>query len=192
MPTPHNGPMARRAGSSLSERTLTYEPVGMTLANDGWRATLPYGFRGSERRARLGSSSVWSFASTEVMRWGVKTRSGFAVESERPIGPSPAAVVSGARYWLIAHLGPLRIHEPVQVIAVVDEPDRKGFAYGTLTGHPVSGEEAFLVDREPDGSVYLTVRSLTQRPIGTWRAIHPLMPVAQYLYSRRYLRSLAS
>ncbi|MEQ4206275.1 DUF1990 domain-containing protein [Actinopolymorpha sp. B9G3] len=120
-------------------------------------------------------------------------RAGSSLSDGLPIGPSPdATVVAGARYWLIAHLGPLRIHEPVQVIAVVDEPHRKGFAYGTLTGHPVSGEEAFLVDRGPDGSTWLTVRSLTQPSIGTSRATYPLLPVAQYLYSRRYLRSLAS
>ncbi|WP_420313572.1 DUF1990 family protein [Actinopolymorpha alba] len=185
----------RKAGPSLSERTLSYEPVGMTLATGDWRAGLPGGFRGFERRARLGSSSVWTFTSNEVLRWGVKTRSGFAVEREGglPIGPIPdATVVAGARYWLIAHLGLLRIREPVQVIAVVDEPDRKGFAYGTLTGHPVSGEEAFLLDRRPDGSVWLTVRSMTQPSLGIWRATYPLLPVAQTFYRRRYLRSLAS
>jgi len=167
----------------------------MTLADGDWRAALPHGFRGSERKARLGDSSVWTVASTEVLRWGVKTRSGFSVEGEGglPVGPgTDATVVAGARYSLIAHLGPLRIHEPVQVITVMDEPDRKGFAYGTLTGHPVSGEEAFVVEREVDGSVWLTVRSLTQRSIGIWRATYPLLPVAQYLYSRRYLRSLAA
>ena len=192
---PHNGSMARRAGPNLWERTLSYHPVGMTLAHGDWRSALPNGFRGSERRARLGMSSAWAFASTEVLRWGVKTRSGFALEDEggTPIDPIvDARVVAGARYWLIARLGPVRIHEPVQVITVVDEPDRRGFAYGTLTGHPVSGEEAFLVDRGPDGWVWLTVRSLTQRSIGIWRATYPLLPVAQYLYSRRYLRSLAS
>lgn len=183
------------ARSSLSERTLTYEPVGMTLANDNWRAALPNGFRGSERTARLGSSSVWGFASAEVLRWGVKTRSGFVVEGDsgRRIVPNPGdMVVEGARYWLIAHLGPLRIFEPVQVVAMIDEPDRKGFAYGTLTGHPVSGEETFLVDRRPDGSAWLTVRSLAQRSVEIWRPTYPLLPMAQYFYSRRYLRSLAA
>jgi uncharacterized protein (UPF0548 family) len=101
-------------------------------------------------------------------------------------------VRAGSRYWLLAQLGPLRIREPVQVIAVVDEPDRTGLAYGTLEGHPVSGEEAFLLDRGPDGSVWLSVRSLTQPSIGIWRATYPLLPMAQHLYRRRYLRSLTS
>ena len=35
---------------------------------------------------------------------------------------------------------------PARVVYVVDEPARRGFAYGTLHGHPESGEEAFLVE----------------------------------------------
>jgi len=135
----------------------------------------------------------WRFASTEVLRWGVKTRSGFTVVGDAGSTSGAGAgepVVAGHRYWLVAHLGPLRIREPVQVVGVVDEPDRKGFAYGTLTGHPVSGEEAFLLERRTDGSVWLSVRSVTRPSTGLWRATYPVLQVAQGLYKRRYLRLL--
>lgn len=64
--------------------------------------------------------------------------------------------------WCVC--GPLAVHEPVRVVAVVDTPDTRGFAYGTLRGHPVSGEEAFIVRKAPDGRVTLTLRSLTAPP----------------------------
>jgi uncharacterized protein (UPF0548 family) len=177
------------AGAALAERVLTGDEAGVTLTG-GDEA----GFRGYERTVLLGSgSSLWAFASTEVLRWGVKTRSGFSVESGDPsssgAGLSPS-VVAGDRYWLVAHLGPLRIREPVQVVAVIDEPDRKGFAYGTLAGHPVRGEEAFLVDRRADGSVWLTIRSLTGPASGLWGAAYPMALLAQRVYRRRYFRSL--
>jgi uncharacterized protein (UPF0548 family) len=35
-------------------------------------------------------------------------------------------------------------------VQVVDEPDRYGFAYGTLPGHPEQGEESFLLTRDGD------------------------------------------
>ncbi|TCO47848.1 uncharacterized protein (UPF0548 family) [Kribbella antiqua] len=173
----------------LSERASTYDGVGVTLTQQVGSA----GFRGYERSVFLGhGSSRWDFASTEILRWGVKTRSGFSVESGEASGAGLGhPVVAGDRYWLVAHLGPLRIHEPVQVIAVVDEPDRKGFAYGTLEGHPVRGEEAFLVDRRTDGSVWLTIRSLTRPSTGLWGAAYPLALLAQRLYRRRYFRSLS-
>ena len=37
-----------------------------------------------------------------------------------------------------------------RVVAVVDEPDRFGFVYGTLRSHPEQGEEAFVVSRVDD------------------------------------------
>ena len=46
---------------------------------------------------------------------------------------------------------------PVRVVYVIDEPNRKGFAYGTLDGHPESGEESWIVDQTDDGSVWLIV-----------------------------------
>jgi uncharacterized protein (UPF0548 family) len=39
------------------------------------------------------------------------------------------------------------VREPVRVVAVADLPDRRGFAYDTLPGHPVTGEEAFIAHR---------------------------------------------
>jgi uncharacterized protein (UPF0548 family) len=35
---------------------------------------------------------------------------------------------------------------------VIDEPDRYGFAYGTLPVHPERGEEAFVVTRDGGAS----------------------------------------
>ena len=117
------------------------------------------------------------------MSWGVKTRSGFTVD--------PATTVrQGADHWLVARLGPLRIREPARVVGVVERPDRVGFAYGTLSGHPVSGEEAFVVHRSADGTVWLTLRSLTRSGRGWWRLAFPAVLVAQRWYRRRYLRAL--
>jgi uncharacterized protein (UPF0548 family) len=117
----------------------------------------------------------------------VKTRSGFTIESAdlRSI-----SIVRLGRFWLIAHIGPLRIHEPIEVVSVIDEPNRVGYAYGTLEGHPVTGEESFVLDRRSDASVWLTIRSVTWPTVGRWRAATPVVRVAQRLYRRRYLRSL--
>lgn len=85
---------------------------------------------------------------------------------------------------------PIRLSEPAFVVSVVNEPDRRGFAYGTLEGHPVAGEEAFVLHRQPDGSVWLTLRSLTRAAQGARRLGFPLALVAQPCYRRRYQRAL--
>lgn len=125
-----------------------------------------------------------------MLEWGLKTRSGFRVEPE---GAAGVRVGEGTDYWLFASVGPVIVREPVRVVAVVDRPDRCGFAYGTLAGHPVSGEEAFILSRTPDGDVLLTLRSLTRpAPRGAWRAAFPVLLIAQRFYRRRYLLALRS
>ncbi|GAA4732513.1 hypothetical protein GCM10023350_14890 [Nocardioides endophyticus] len=52
-------------------------------------------------------------------------------------------------------LGPLALRIPCRVVYVVDEPERAGFAYGTLPGHPETGEELFLLSRLGDGPHHL-------------------------------------
>jgi uncharacterized protein (UPF0548 family) len=42
-------------------------------------------------------------------------------------------------------VGPLRMRALCRVIYTITAPRRKGFAYGTLPGHPECGEEAFTI-----------------------------------------------
>jgi len=162
----------------------TYPDVGATTpAERAWSP--PDGYRGFEKTIAIGRGDEhWAWASEQVLRWGIKTRSGFHV---KPGG----RVVEGDEHRLVALVGPMLITEPVVVVAVVDEPDRAGFAYGTLPGHPVSGEEAFVVHRDDDDTVNLTLRSLTRPGRGRWRMAFPGILVAQRVYRRRYLRALA-
>ncbi|SFR92039.1 Uncharacterized protein, UPF0548 family [Agromyces sp. CF514] len=149
-----------------------------------WPAGGADGFRRSEVSAHVGSGDdVWDRASRDILHWMVKTRSGFHVDDAR-------AVTSGARLTITARVLDITVREPVEVADVVITPSRVGFAYRTLAGHPVSGEEAFIVHREGT-DVFLTVRSLTSpAPQQPWRSLHPLLRVAQIVARRRYLRSL--
>jgi uncharacterized protein (UPF0548 family) len=80
---------------------------------------------------------------------------------------------------------------PARVVYVIDEPSRHGFAYGTLPGHPERGEEAFVVERLADGSVWLVIRAFS-RPAGPLSWIgYPVARLLQALYTARYERALA-
>lgn len=166
---------------------LTYAPAGATSPADHlWTGEFP-GFRRFDTTVVIGHGApAWTAASDAVLRWGIKRRSGFRV--------APDIVASiDEQYRISAGWGPVSVHEPVRVVAVVDTEDRCGFAYGTLLGHPVSGEEAFIVHRDSTGTVSLTLRSLTRpAPAGVWRALFPILLVAQRFYRRRYLRALVN
>ena len=152
-------------------------------AAPAWDATDP-AYRREEVTALVGhGESTWRRAAHDVLRWRVKTASGFRVDDVSPVR-------AGARPVITAGPAGLAVREPVEVVEVVQQPDRVGFAYRTLPGHPVDGEEAFVVSRAGD-EVRLTVRSLT-RPAAEqpWRTLFPLLLVAQRVAHRRYLRAL--
>jgi uncharacterized protein (UPF0548 family) len=142
-----------------------------------------------ETRATIGTGrEKFDSASAAVMRWEVKTRSGFQVIrvgkqgaffSEEPVTKGECAVV---------RLGLLR--ETVRVVRVVEEPRRRGFAYGTLPEHPLRGEEAFLVEWGDDDRVELVIRSFS-RPNGwAWALLWPGVMIARNIFLRRYRRAL--
>jgi uncharacterized protein (UPF0548 family) len=77
------------------------------------------------------------------------------------------------------------------VVYVVDETDRRGFAYGTLPGHAESGEERFVVRYDPaTDEVYAEVTAFSRH--GTWwsRLGSPVTSVVQRIVTDRYLRAL--
>ena len=167
-------------------RRLTYASVGATdPASSSWTVR-PRGFLRHESTVVVGQgTAAWDDAVERLLRWGVKTASGFGVE---PAGP----VEVGDECRVTFSVGPVGVVEPVRVVAVCREPDRIGFAYGTLAGHPVSGEEAFVVSRDEAGAVRLTLRSLTRPAPSPWALAFPVLLVVQRLVRRRYRRALVA
>jgi uncharacterized protein (UPF0548 family) len=111
---------------------------------------------------------------------------------EALFGPDGTAFLRpGDTANLVIPFGPLHIGSPVRVVYVVDEPTRKGFAYGTLPGHPESGEEAWLLTRMDDGSIWMTIRAFSRPSTKRWWAVYPVLRIVQEVFTRRYERSLA-
>ncbi|WP_404285687.1 DUF1990 family protein [Glutamicibacter arilaitensis] len=161
-------------------------PIPTSLTTPGnqiWEAS-GFGYRRWEKTVRIGSGERhWRWASEQVLRWGIKTRSGFSV-----IPAAPVAV--GQRPIIKVKVPGIKILEPVEVIFVVVAPDRVGFAYRTLAGHPVSGEECFVIEQRAGGN-FLTIRSLTKpSDIQPWRVLFPLLRVVQVFARRRYFKAL--
>lgn len=150
---------------------LTYAEVGATLDPE-----LPAGYHHADVRRRIGGRDALEPLERFVLDWGLHRGAGMRV----PTTPVALGLDTTLR------LGPVPI--PVRVVRVLEEPDRRGFVYGTLPGHPEVGEEAFLVERDADGT-WLHVRAFS-RP-GTWyaRLGGPLARRAQALITGRYFRA---
>lgn len=161
---------------------LTYPEVGATgLSPDGPDA----GYHQLRRRAAVGAGPTqFHWAAESLMTWQVQRRAGFDVRA------SSERVVEGAVADLHLAGGPFRVTAPVRVVEVVDEPLRRGFAYGTLPGHPVAGEERFVVQLEPTGVVLFTVTAFS-RPASTLARLGgPFGRLAQDAMAHRYLAAL--
>ena len=119
----------------LRAADLTYAEAGATAG------VLPPGYHHLRRSVGIGSGAqVFTAAAGALAGWQVHARAGLHVSASR----SPPKLQAGA-VVLGLGLGAIRIGAPCWVVYVIDEPDRHGFAYGTLPGHPERGEEAFLI-----------------------------------------------
>ena len=77
-----------------------------------------------------------------------------------------------------------------RIVVVVDEPNRYGFAYGTLSVHPERGEEAFVVSRHADGNVRLDIDGVSRPKQPLAQLIAPLAGHLQDRTVRRYLAAM--
>jgi uncharacterized protein (UPF0548 family) len=199
---------------------VTYGAVGGTQANDLMQYP-PKGFRPVERTVRIGHGPErWEHAWVETLTWGIQRRSGIRVhrldapaevtggtyvpvafdDSGTPVQPATTGELvyapDGTPLLRPGDTAILRIpfypaKVPARVVYVIDEPLRKGFAYGTLPGHPQRGEEAFVVEYRDDDSVWLTIRAFSRPANGFFWLGYPILRLMQEFYTSRYERALA-
>jgi uncharacterized protein (UPF0548 family) len=172
-----------RIGSTTCD--LTYGPVG--VAHDpSLRATTPAGFRRDHWSVDLPAGPrSFETAAAFVHDWGVQRGAGLVVCANGP-------PVAGQVVAMGAPLPVGWIDVVCRVVAVVDDPDRSGFVYGTLPDHPERGEESFMICRDPDGTIRFEIDAVS-------RSRHPLArlapPVARLLQRRatgRYLDAVSA
>ncbi|MGV0717874.1 DUF1990 domain-containing protein [Mycolicibacterium sp. XJ662] len=162
--------------SELATLPLTYAEVGATAG------PLPAGYHHVHKSAVIGRGRArFEEAAATGMRWGMLRGAGVRVEATTETAQVGAEV--------IVHLGPVRA--PCRVVYVVDEADRRGFAYGTLPGHAESGEELFLVRYDPDTDEVCAVVTAFSRHATWWsRLASPVTSLVQRIVTERYLQAL--
>lgn len=163
--------------ASLADVPLNYPEVGGTGA-----AELPAGYRTGTYSAVVGSGRAdFERATAAVLGWRAQRSVGFRVRADGPAGRPGTVVV------LTAGLPRLGYDLPCRVVWARTEGDEQGFAYGTLTGHPESGEERFTVRLLPDGAVVFEIRVFFRLASRAARSAGPLSLLLQRLGTQRYV-----
>ncbi|ORB68775.1 DUF1990 family protein [Mycolicibacterium tusciae] len=162
--------------SDLPALPLTYSEVGATAG------PLPGGYQHVQKTALIGRGRPrFEEAAATGMRWGMLRGAGVKVQATTDVAVVGSEVIVG--------LGP--VQAPCRVVYVVDEPDRRGFAYGTLPGHPESGEELFLVRYDPASETVSAVVTAFSRHATWWsRLASPVTSLVQAAVTTRYLHAL--
>jgi uncharacterized protein (UPF0548 family) len=162
---------------------LTYPDVGAT----GRPGPLPAWYDHVREAVVVGhGDDAWAAAVAGIRGWQLHRGQGFRVV---PVDPPLA---SGTEVAVGIPLGPgIHVIAACRVVWTVDEPDRFGFAYGTLPAHPASGEEAFVVERLPGGGVRGVVTAFSRPRHPLVRLAGPLARRQQRRATRGYLAALA-
>lgn len=114
------------------------------------------GFIVDIHRIQLGQGeAVYQQACMDLDRWSMFppwTRVHRTKTEQKP-GALVAMVVQIFGLWWI---------NPCRILTRWDSPSRHGFSYGTLPEHAECGEERFMVERMPDGSVWYEIRAFSR------------------------------
>ena len=169
--------LPEQQAARLRAAPFTYEHVGATASGR------PAGYDWFERSAPLVRRD-FDEASADLLRWRLQERAGLRVQaSESPLHQDTVVVMR-------LGLGAASLRIPCRVAYVVDEPTRRGFAYGTLPGHPESGEERFVLEQRDDGTLTIAITAFSRpaSPLATLGG--PLTRRVQHVMTTRYLRAL--
>ena len=173
--------LARRPSQSVvadfraaqGEANLTYSPVGLSESSrpgfnhDRLREVVGHGDAAFQAAvAALEQWSQFAFGWVEL----------FPPKAPLKVGTNVAVLASHLGFW---SLNACRVVEEFN-----ESGTRFGFAYGTLAEHAESGEESFVVELDPDGSVWYEIRA-TSRP-------RALLARLGYPISRRFQASFRS
>lgn len=150
---------------------LTYPEVGATRSGP-----LPAGYRHLRHHTDL-PAHAFDRAGEAVLTWRMHRAAGVRMDTAAERAEVGALVTVGLG------VGPLRMSAPCEVVWTVREPDRAGFGYGTLPGHPARGEESFVVERDRDGRVRFVVTAFSVPADARMRLAGPLGPVFQRAYA---------
>jgi uncharacterized protein (UPF0548 family) len=177
---PGNTESIDRLLATSADSEPTYSEVGATLKNER-----PHGYRHDSYEAHLGKGrSAFLRASTGLQTWKSHQVAGIEVF------PHGAAIATGATVVVTLGTPWLALAAPCRIVGVLDEPDRWGFAYGTLPGHPEQGEESFVVSIGGDEAVRFRITALSRPGERITRLAGPVGRAVQIAGTKGYLKAL--
>lgn len=157
---------------------FSYPEVGAT------RGELPAGYRIDRRKEVIGrGDEAFERGRLALDRWQAHVGAGVRVTPVEP--PRPDLTVA-----LVVRAAGLYTTSGCRVAYCIREPDRVGFAYGTLRDHPVSGEERFLIERASNGEVTFELLAFSRPVAMLFKIASPFTRRTQRALGVAYIEAL--
>lgn len=154
---------------------FTYQGIGTTAT------TPPAGYIVDHTRQKLGHGEVVFEAAKRAMQQWQPFQLGWVepFSTSTPIAEGEVVVVIArvlGLWWLNA----------CRIVYTIDEqnPNKFGFAYGTLPGHAESGEERFMIEIDDAGDVWYDIVAFSQPNYWLTRLGYPLARRMQKRFAR--------
>ena len=166
--------------NSISHLEPNYPEVGTSI-----KGTSPTGFRIHHYGIELSPK-------TEVFNRAVAGLHSWQAHRIPRVKIYPQAPPVRLGESLILELGPgvISMAAPCRIVHIIEEPNRFGFAYGTLPGHPECGEESFVVSQLTTGRVVFEVSGFSRPGSSMVRLSGPIARSIQTSATNSYLRAL--
>ncbi|MEG8180542.1 DUF1990 domain-containing protein [Nocardia terpenica] len=159
---------------------FTYSETGAT------NGEFPPGYHHFRLRRRIGAGQdLFESTAEQILSYRMQRGTGIFAEASTPTA-HPGTLVT-----VRLPLGPFTITAPCRVVYTLDDPHRRGFAYGTLPGHPESGEELFATEYDPTTTAVYALTAAFSRP-ATWytRLGGPITRLAQRYIAGKYIEAV--
>lgn len=175
----HNERMVRYsfrkpASPPSTAANLNYDGAGLCERDAG-----PPGFRRRRLKARIGTGGQWYRRAREALL----DLAMYDLPWMAVAGPA-RPLEAGQRLQTASRLLGVWIAGPVEVLDLVDGPNRCALTIGTLDGHPLRGEERFAVELDPATAAVVFQIDAVSRPQGLARIAAPLTRFLQARFRR--------
>jgi len=121
-----------------------------------YTAPLADGFIADEHAVRLGSGEEVYRAACEALDEWVMFPLWAEVSRQEAKGQEVGQIVA-----MVTRIGGLWWVNPCRILRRCDSKHTHGFVYGTLPEHAECGEEQFVIEHRPDGSVWYAIRAFS-------------------------------
>ncbi|HEY9292016.1 MAG TPA: DUF1990 domain-containing protein [Microlunatus sp.] len=165
---------------ALASAPYSYPEVGATRHDQ-----LPAGYRVLRRQVVLpGGRERYERVADRLLGWGVQLGAGLRMQVSHRRVVESAVLIATLRF------GPFPVRTRCRIVYLIEEPDRVGFAYGTLPGHPEVGEERFLVELLDHDQIRFGLTAFSRNASLLARLGGPISHRVQTAVNQRYLKAV--